>query len=85
MSKMHEIVVDVSTLEAPQPLLEIAAALEKLDGQSYIKVIHRMRPCRLYDILEQKGLCETTRNHEGQVIVYIYDCTYKEKLWFLQD
>ncbi|MGM0623788.1 MAG: hypothetical protein ACQESH_07170 [Campylobacterota bacterium] len=85
MSKLHEIVVDVSALEAPQPLVQIAAALEKLDGQSYIKVIHRMRPCRLYDILEQKGLCETTLTHEGQVIVYIYESSNKEKLWFLQD
>jgi TusA-related sulfurtransferase len=83
--QLREIFLDVSELEAPQPLVQIVEALGQMDANSYLKIIHRMRPCRLYDILKQKNLCETTIEKEGVVTVYVYGCSHKEALWFLRD
>jgi len=72
MSNTKTIIVDARELEAPHPLLEVSKALVSVDEETNIKFIHRMHPCRLFDILDQKGLSyEEIQNSEG-VIVYIW-------------
>ena len=45
------IVVDVSELEPPLPLEAIARKLRDLKGDQKLKVIHRMFPCVLPDLM----------------------------------
>ncbi len=47
------IVVDVSDLEPPQPLEIITRLLRDLPRHQKVKVIHRMFPCLLPDVIEK--------------------------------
>jgi TusA-related sulfurtransferase len=47
------IVVDVSELEPPKPLEVITRHLRDLKRQQKLKVIHRMFPCVLPDLMEK--------------------------------
>ncbi len=53
--------LDVSDLEAPEPLIRAISALELLGEGEYFHLIHRMAPCRLYAYMEQHALSNTTR------------------------
>lgn len=59
-----ERVIDVSELEAPEPLLRAIAALESLPRGAYLRFRHRMKPCQLYEVMEKKGLAWDTRQGE---------------------
>lgn len=87
MVGLKEILVDVRELEAPQPLVEVIQALQTLHTDSYIKILHRMRPCRVYDIVKEKNLCEKTveKKDKDEIVMYIYHPQNKENVWFLQD
>lgn len=50
-----EIVVDVHELQPPEPMHKILDALDQLIDGQYLKVIHRMQPFPLYDILLDNG------------------------------
>jgi hypothetical protein len=56
--------LDVSELEAPEPLLHAVAALESLAYGDYLRLRHRMKPCHLYAVLEKNGLAWETRRGE---------------------
>jgi hypothetical protein len=56
--------LDVSELEAPEPLLHAVAALESLACGDYLRLRHRMKPCHLYAVLEKSGLAWETRRGE---------------------
>lgn len=62
---MNRVVLDVSAEEAPEPLLRAIQELERLPQDSYLHLIHRMAPCKLYDYLEQNGFHAETRRGEG--------------------
>jgi TusA-related sulfurtransferase len=47
------IVVDVSELEPPEPLEAITRRLRDLRRDEKLKVIHRMFPCLLPDLIEK--------------------------------
>lgn len=53
---LREILVDVSELEAPLPLKYSTQSASALDTGCYIKVVHRMRPCRLFDFLSKMNI-----------------------------
>ncbi|MFP4333421.1 MAG: hypothetical protein ACLFQJ_08970 [Campylobacterales bacterium] len=52
---MKEIVLDVSELEAPLPLLRAKEVVKQLDKNSYIHMIHRMSPHLLLPFLSKNG------------------------------
>ena len=57
----REIVLDVSELEPPEPLVQSLAAVEKLQSGDYLRLLHRRRPCLLYENLQQRGYSSVTR------------------------
>lgn len=60
-----ERLLDVSELEAPEPLVRAIAALQTLTPGSYLRLRHRMKPCHLFDYLGQRGFDADTR--QGKV------------------
>lgn len=57
----REVVLDVSELEPPEPLTQSLAASERLGRGDYLRLLHRRRPCLLYDNLAQRGFASETR------------------------
>lgn len=53
--------LDVSDLEAPEPLLQVLDAAEALASGEYLHMYHRRQPCLLYGNLEQRGFDHDTR------------------------
>lgn len=65
--------LDVSELEAPEPLVCAIAALEALAPNTYLHFCHRMRPCHLYGFLEMNGFSADTRKgkrYECEVFIW---------------
>ena len=58
--------LDVSELEAPEPLLQAVESLESLPHGDYLRLRHRMKPCHLYAMLAKNALAWDTRH--GQVV-----------------
>lgn len=50
-----ERILDVSTLDPCEPLQRILEALQALKQGEYLRVLHRMEPLPLYQILSQQG------------------------------
>lgn len=48
-------------MEAPEPLIHAIDALEQLRPGCYLRLIHRMAPCKLYRYMELQGIDQTTR------------------------
>lgn len=61
---MTEQLLDVSDLEAPEPLLQAIDALQSLERGDYLRFCHRMKPCHLYDFLDENGFIAETRHGE---------------------
>jgi len=57
----REIVLDVSELEPPEPLVQALAAIVQLQSGDYLRMLHRRVPCLLYDNLRQRGFSSETR------------------------
>ena len=56
-----EHVLDVSHLEPCEPLERALAALATLPVGEYLKILHRMEPYPLYQILSQQGFAWRTQ------------------------
>lgn len=70
---MSAIFLDVSALEAPQPLQRALDALSQLTPGDYLHFHHRMRPCHLYGYLAEQGFASDTRLDEnGNCEVFIW-------------
>ena len=59
-----ERILDVSTLEPCEPLQRILEALKGLKQGEYLRVLHRMEPLPLYQILSRQGF--TWRLEKGE-------------------
>lgn len=59
---MAEQRLDVSELEAPEPLVNAIEALRGLSVGDYLRLFHRMKPCHLYRFLEENGFRSETRH-----------------------
>lgn len=57
----REVILDVSELEPPEPLVQSLAAIEQLQRGEYLRLLHRRRPCLLYENLQQRGFSSETR------------------------
>ena len=64
----HEIILNVSDLEPPEPLEKALDAIETLTPGQYLRMLHNREPFPLYTILEDTGFKYTVR--EGQETVF---------------
>lgn len=52
---LQEVVLDVSDLEPPDPLVRTLEAVETLQPGQYLRMLHRREPCLLFPHLDQQG------------------------------
>jgi uncharacterized protein (DUF2249 family) len=52
---MPEVLLDVSELEPPEPLLLALEGIEQLGPGQYLRMLHRRDPCLLYGNLEDNN------------------------------
>lgn len=69
---MAEQVLDVSDLGPPEPLWRTLAAAEALAQGDYLYMRHRLKPCLLYEQLEQRGYAHATRAAGALCAVFIW-------------
>jgi len=82
-----EIVLDCRELEAPEPLNLAVETLPKLDGTNYIKMLHRLEPMMLLNILKENNYEYNIKHTTNEVLIYIYqnDEEKQEYIQCLQD
>jgi hypothetical protein len=69
MSK--EIIFDARELEAPLPLQRGLFYAKGVKDDEYIKMIHRMRPCHLFDMLEKLGVWSGDFEHGDDHLIFM--------------
>lgn len=74
----EEISLDCTNLESPEPLNLIIDNLSKLNKNSYIKMIHRMEPGLLFNILKQNNYEYKITYEKNKVIVYIWCKSFQD-------
>jgi len=68
-----EIVIDTRELPSPEPMQRVIESLDKIDDETYIKMVHRMEPKMLFNILRKNGFdFKIVYKDESQVEVYIF-------------
>jgi uncharacterized protein (DUF2249 family) len=67
-----DMLLDVSTLEPPEPLERVLDALAELAEGSRLRVLHRRQPFPLYDLLRQMGYAWETTGVEGRYEILIW-------------
>lgn len=68
----NEIVLDVHELQPPEPMEIAMKELTALSQGAYIKMIHRMQPFPLYDILLDNGFRYKVEDCEQGFNIYIW-------------
>lgn len=63
--------LDVSDLPAPEPLYTIVNTLNTIEPGTTLKVIHRRRPCKLFEMLDSRGLVYSEYQESNMHIVEI--------------
>jgi len=83
----NEIILDCRELEAPEPLNLAVSNLSKLDDNNYIKMIHRLEPMMLLNILKENHYSYNIQHTQSEVLIYIYKQNEKieEYIKCLQD
>ncbi|MCW8935656.1 MAG: DUF2249 domain-containing protein [Gammaproteobacteria bacterium] len=71
-----EILIDVHEMQPPEPMDVVMKGLDNLNQGEYIKMIHRMQPHPLYDVLLDNGFRYKVTNGEYGFDIYI---------WFAKD
>lgn len=70
---MAQRLLDVSTLEPPEPLVLTLSAVAELAAGECLRMRHRRTPCLLYDNLAQRGFSSLTRTGaQGHCEVFIW-------------
>ncbi len=65
--------LDVSDLEPPEPLMRTLERLRALPPGHALRMIHRMKPCLLYDHLPELGFrADTREGRDGRCQVYLW-------------
>jgi len=70
-----EILLDCTELEAPEPLNLVVSELGNVDGNSYIKMIHRLKPQMLLQILDANGF-----NYEIEEVEHLFHIIIRKKV-----
>jgi hypothetical protein len=55
VERSGERVLDVSTLEPPEPLVRALEAIEALERGQFLRMLHRREPLLLFETLEKRG------------------------------
>ncbi|MCW9013999.1 MAG: DUF2249 domain-containing protein [Gammaproteobacteria bacterium] len=82
MSK--EIVLDVHELQPPAPMEMALDALDKMTEGEYLKMIHRMQPFPLYNILFENGFKYEAREGDAGFDIYIWHAKDKATEAFIK-
>lgn len=68
-----EVLLDVSDLEPPEPLVLTLEAAEQLEPGQYIRMLHRREPCMLYGNLDDNHFKYYQRKGETSAVeVFIW-------------
>ena len=71
-----EIILDVHEMQSPEPMEVVMKGLENLQQGEYLKMLHRMQPFPLYDILLENGFRYKVTDGEFGFDIY---------MWFAKD
>ena len=71
-----EIILDVHEMQSPEPMEAVMKGLENLQQGEYLKMLHRMQPFPLYDILLENGFRYKVTDGEFGFDIY---------MWFAKD
>ena len=74
----YEVTIDVSELQPPEPMEIVLEQLDKIKAGQYIRMIHRMQPHPLYNILMDNGFRYKVDETQGLINIYIWKGTDKE-------
>lgn len=67
----NEIIFDARELEAPEPLQGAVRHARKLEGSSYVKMIHRMRPCHLFEMTNKMNVWSADFEHGDDHLIFM--------------
>ena len=68
-----EILLDVTDLEPPEPLVLTLEAVEQIQPGEYVRMLHRRDPCLLYSKLEENNFQFRQRKGEqSEVELFIW-------------
>ncbi len=84
-TNINEILLDCRELEAPEPIILINSNLSKLDEKSYIKMLHRIEPTPLLNMLKLNGYNYIIKNINSEFIIYIYNGKFKDISNYIKD
>lgn len=77
MNTDNAIILNTCEMQPPQPMELVMEALGKLSPGQYIKMIHRMEPHPLYNILLDNGYRYKVDTSTGLFNIYIWKSTDK--------
>ncbi|MDH5473317.1 MAG: DUF2249 domain-containing protein [Gammaproteobacteria bacterium] len=82
----QEITLDVHELQPPEPMQKALDALHTLGDGQYLKIIHRMQPFPLYDILTDNGFkYKVTTGKVSAFDIYVWHAKDKEVEKIIKD
>jgi len=70
-----EILLDCTELEAPEPLNLVVSELGNVDENSHIKMIHRLKPQMLLQILDSNGF-----TYEIEEVEHLFHINIRKKV-----
>ena len=79
------IILDVSMLQPPLPMDMALDAIDKLESGQYIKMLHRMQPHPLYNILMDNGFKYKVHTGNELIEIYIWKAADKPTGFFIKD
>lgn len=82
--KINEILLDCRELQPPEPLTLVVSNLNKLSEWSYIKMLHRIEPTPLLNMLKLNGCEYIIKNIDSEVIIYIYNRDSKDIINYIE-
>ncbi len=85
MTNETEIIIDVSELPPPKPMEIVLESLDRLIPGQYIKMIHRMQPHPLYNILLDSGYRYKVDTSEALINIYIWKASDNEAGQIIKD
>ena len=83
---LNEVLLDVSELEPPEPLVLTLQAAEQLDPGQYLRMLHRREPCMLFDNLDDSQFRYYQRKGSTTAVeVFIWRINDDQALAAVQD
>lgn len=76
LQAVDEVLLDVSGLEPPEPLVLTLEAADGLRPGQYLRMLHRREPCLLFGNLEQRGFAHHLQPGRGaayEVLIWRHD------------